>query len=239
MAGLDPEEVLGRIDDLIGSFDSIIGGVKDLPSAEKAEILAEALADAADSQEMGLGELKSKIEGLDEGASGASAFDAFDGSVAESQDILKDTENELKDLTEDGPAKDTAAVLDFAQEFEELLESWNGFHQDFDDWMDTEGGCDRAEVIQSLGEMGLEFGGLADRVRNLPTASYLRPMGGLVGEAAEGEEEALRVLRNTWRPFGADVYKALDGQRADAGRLRRQASVGVQELLDRFQAPLN
>ncbi len=67
---------------------------------------------------------------------------------------------------------------------------------------------------------------------------YTGPALPLVVEAAEGEEEALRVLRNTWRPFTADIYKALDRHRADAGRLRRQASVGVQELLDRFQVSL-
>ena len=234
-AGLEPEAVLARIDELIGDFGPILAGVKDLPSADQAENLADALAGAADSQKKGLAELKSRIENLEEGASSAAAFEAFDGDVQESQDKLKETEKELKDLTEDGPAKDTAAVQDFAREFDELLASWNGFHRDFDDWMDSEGGCDRSEVIQTLGEMSVEFGSLADRVRDLPTASYLRPMIGLVVEAAEGEEGALRVLRNTWRPFGADVYKALDRQRADAGRSRRQASVGVQELLDRFQ----
>ena len=234
-AGLEPAAVLDRIDELINSFDSIIEGVEDLPSAEKAEDLADGLAAAADSQEMGLGELKSKIESLEEGSSSDAAFDAFDDNVQDSKDDLKDTEKELKALTKDDSAKDTAAVEDFAREFDELLESWNGFHRDFDDWLDSEGGCDRSEVIQTLGEMSLEFGRLADRARDLPTASYLRPMGGLLVEAAEGEEEALRVLRNTWRPFGADVYKALDRQRADAGRSRRQASVGVQELLDRFQ----
>ena len=234
-AGLEPAAVLARIDELIGTFDSIVAGVEDLPAADKAEDLAESLAEAADSQEMGLGELKSEIESLEEGSSRAVAFDAFDGPVEESQDELKQTKKELKALTKDDSAKDTAAVEDFAREFDELLESWNGFHRDFDDWLDSEGGCDRSEVIQSLGEMSLEFGRLADRARDLPTASYLRPMGGLLVEAAEGEEEALRVLRNTWRPFVADVYKALDRQRADAGRSRRQASVGVQELLDRFQ----
>ncbi len=233
--GLEPAAVLDRIDELTGDLDSIIASVKDLPSAEGAEDLAEALAAAADSQEMGLGELKSKIESLEEGSSSAAAFDAFDGKVQDSKDDLKDTKRELKALTKDDTAKDTAAVEDFAREFDELLESWNGFHRDLDDWLDSEGGCDRSEVIQTLGEMSLEFGRLADRARDLPTASYLRPMGGLVVEAAEGEEEALRVLRNTWRPFVADVYKALDRQRADAGRSRRQASVGVQELLDRFQ----
>jgi len=232
---LEPEAVLDRIEELIGNFDSITDSVEDLPSADKAEDLADGLAAAADSQEMGLGELQSSIEGLEEGSSNDAAFDAFDGNVQESQDKLKETEKELKNLTKDDSADDTAAVEAFAQEFDELLESWNDFHRDFDDWLDSEGGCDRSEVIQTLGEMSLEFGRLADRARDLPTASYLRPMGGLVVEAAEGEEEALRVLRNTWRPFGADVYKALDRQRADAGRSRRQASVGVQELLDRFQ----
>ena len=234
-SGLEPAAVLARIDELIGNFDAIIAGVKDLPAADKAEDLAEALAAAADSQKLGLAELKSKVESSEEGSSSAGAFDAFDGNVEESQDKLEETEKELVYLTEDSPVKDTAAVRDFAREVDELLESWNGFHREFDDWMGSEGGCDRAEVIQTLGEMSLEFGRLADRARDLPTASYLRPMVGLVVGAAEGEEEALRVLRNTWRPFGADVYKALDEQRADAGRLRRQASVGVQELVDRFQ----
>ena len=236
--GLEPAAVLARIDELIGDFGSIITGVKGLPSADKAENLADALEEAADSQKTGLGVLKSEIESLEEGSSSAAAFGAFDGDVQESQDKLKETEKELKDLTQDGLGKDTAAVVDFARELDELLESWNGFHRAFDDWMDSEGGCDRSEVIQTLGEKSLEFGRLADRTRELPTASYLRPMSGLVVEAAEGEEEALRVLRNTWRPFGADAYKALDRQRADAGRLRKQASVGVQELLDRFQVSL-
>ena len=235
---LEPAAVLDRIDELIGNFESIMDGVKDLPSADKAENLAEALSAAADSQRESLGELRSEIESLEEGASNAPAFDAFDGYVQESQDILKDTKKELKSLAKDDSAKDTAAVQDFAQELDEFLESWRGFHRDFDDWMDSEGGCDRSEVIQTLGEMSLEFGRLADRARDLPTASYLRPMAGLVVEAVEGEEEALRVLRNTWRPFASDAYKALDRQRADAGRLRRQASVGIQELLDRFQVSL-
>jgi hypothetical protein len=57
-------------------------------------------------------------------------------------------------------------------------------------------------------------------------------------EAADREEEALRVLRNSWRPFAADVYRALDQERAKAARLRRQADVGVQELLERFELSL-
>ena len=234
-AGLEPSAVLSRMEELVSSFADLVKVVGDLPAADKAEDLAEALEGAADSQKKGLDQLKGKIESSEEGASNTAAFDAFDGVVDDNQGTLKKTEKELKDLTGNGGAKDTAAIEDFAREFDDLVENRNRFHRDFDDWMDSEGGCDRSEVIQTLGDLSLEFARLADQARDLPTASYLRPMGGLVVEAAEREEEALRVLRSSWRPFGADVYKALDEERADAGRLRRQASVGVQELLDRFQ----
>ena len=235
---LEPEEFLTRLDELVKSFSVITLGVEDLPAADLAEDLAEALTSAADAQKMGLDDLQSEIKGLEEGASKAEAFTAFDAHVRESKSVLKKTEKELKNLAKEDSAQDTAAVEDFAEEFDELLEVWKEFHEDIDDWVDSEGGCDRSEVIGTLGEMSLKFGRLADRARNLPTASYLRPMGGLVVQAAEGEAEALRVLRNAWRPFGADVYKALDSQRADAGDLRRLAAVGVEELLDRFQVSL-
>ena len=230
---LEPEVFTARIDELVGSFDVILLGVASLPSADQTDDLAEALSVAADSQKKGLQELES----LEPDLSRTPAFDAFDGYVKESKNVLQDTKKELKSLTGDGSGDDTAAVQDFDRDFKVLLVSWNQFHGDFDDWMDSGGDCDRAEVIQTLGDFSLEFGGLADQARDLPTASYLRPMGGLVVVAAEGEAEALRVLRNTWRPFGADAYKALDQERANAGRLRRQAAVGVQELLDRFQVP--
>ena len=92
-------------------------------------------------------------------------------------------------------------------------------------------------TMQWLREKGVRFI-LSYGRQAFKDGDKFRFWGGLLVEAAEGEEEALRVLRNTWRPFASDAYKALDRQRADAGRLRRQASVGVQELLDRFQVSL-
>ena len=59
-------------------------------------------------------------------------------------------------------------------------------------------------------------------------------MGDSLVDAAQREEEALRILRNTWRPFAKNAYRALDQERDNAVRLRRQANVGVQELLQRY-----
>ena len=50
---MESEAVLARIDVLIGDLGSITDGVKDLPSADNGEILADALAEAADSQKRG------------------------------------------------------------------------------------------------------------------------------------------------------------------------------------------
>ena len=69
----------------------------------------------------------------------------------------------------------------------------------------------------------------------LPAATFAAQRGGrvLLVEAAEREEVALRNLHNAWRPFTADVFKAVDQERLNADRLRRQADIALQELRDR------
>ena len=53
-------------------------------------------------------------------------------------------------------------------------------------------------------------------------------------EAAEREEQAIRLLRNTWRPFDADVYRTLDTERNMAGKLRRQVAGGIEDILAQY-----
>ena len=59
-------------------------------------------------------------------------------------------------------------------------------------------------------------------------------MGELLVEAADREERALRDLGNTWRPYDASVYETLDQERTTANKIRRQVTVGLQELFERF-----
>ena len=65
----------------------------------------------------------------------------------------------------------------------------------------------------------------------------LGPLRELMVEAAELEEEGLRSLRNAWRPFDVDVYKAFDGRRNSSARLLRQVVVGLDALLARHDIP--
>ena len=140
-------------------------------------------------------------------------------------------------MVRDTSEESEASVDEFATRYGALAGRWDKFHQDYDQWRGTEGGCDRSEVAKALGQFALTFGGLADRVRALPRATFLRPMGELFAEAAEREEEAIRHLRNTWRPFDTEVYQTLDRERSGVKRLRRQVEAGVQDLLGRYDIP--
>lgn len=164
-------------------------------------------------------------------------FTAMDSLVERSDAARERVAEDLEGMVGDAPAASAADIDNFRQQYDLLVREWDSFHQAYDEWRRTEGGCNRTEVIEKLGEFSVRFGELTDRVQDLPQSSFVRPMEDLLTEAAQREEEALRVLRNTWRPFTANAYQALDEERANAERLRQQAEVGVQELLERFNIP--
>ena len=81
------------------------------------------------------------------------------------------------------------------------------FIPEFDQWVRTEGDCNRASAISSLNRYDQEFSELGNRVRELSQASYLRPSSDLLAEAVEREGAALRSLASTWAPYESDVYR--------------------------------
>ena len=160
-------------------------------------------------------------------------FDAFDVQLVASNGKRREARQKLAEVERQASEENEAAVTEFATQYTLLLQAWNQFHSQYDGWRRTEGGCDRSRTIETLGGFSLDFGELATSVRDLPRAIILRPLGELLVEAAEREEQALRLLRNTWRPFDADVYRSLDQQRNTAGKLRRQVASGIRDLLAR------
>ncbi len=154
---------------------------------------------------------------------------AFGGVEA----ALLETGLAIEEIVGDRPEENLADVEDFNLHYRELLVDWNAFHQLYDDWRKTGGGCDRVEVLQALGRFNQSVGDLGGKVRGLPQSGFLLPIYALLAEAAEREEVALRALYNSWRPFTADAFKAVDQERMNARRLRRQANIALQDLRDR------
>ena len=161
-------------------------------------------------------------------------FDAFDEQLGLTNQARREAGLALAGAVSAASADSRAAVTSFTIGHDGLVRSWDGFHSDYDSWMAAEGGCDRAEVTAAIGGFALRMGEIAASARQLPKAQPLRPLGELTVEAAHREEEALRQLRANWSPFEASVYQALDREITASGKMRRQVSLGILELLDRY-----
>jgi hypothetical protein len=219
--------------------------------------MAEQLTEAAEAEDGALKALRDSFQSqaetpaAEEGSNGDASsssngaepsnavdpFAALNDLVEKSDDAREQVQDDLKNILEDSSAQKTTDLDNFRQQYDALVRRWNEFHQDYDEWRRTDGGCNRTEVSDSLGQFSLRFEQISREVRALPRVSFVRPMADTLVEAAEREGEALRVLRNTWRPFATDAYRALDQERTNADQLRRQAEVGIQELLERFSIP--
>ena len=161
-------------------------------------------------------------------------FDAFDEQLGLTNQARREAGLALAGAVSAASADSRAAVTSFTIGHDGLVRSWDGFHGDYDSWMAAEGGCNRAEVTAAIGGFALRMGEIAASARQLPKAQPLRPLGELTVEAAQREEEALRQLRANWSPFEASVYQALARELTASGKMRRQVSLGILELLDRY-----
>ena len=153
--------------------------------------------------------------------------------IANSRAVSKEVSLGIEDAL-DGSAEDELRNLEeFYVRYERLIGIWDTFSDQYNQWRRTEGGCDRAEVIQSLGLFNLRISELSTEVRDLPKSGYLLPIYNLLVEAVQREEGAIRALRNSWRPFAVDSFIAVDRERDSTDGLRREASIALEELLSR------
>jgi len=243
-------EELGR---LVDQFRDIALAVRVLPTSPATHLVSQLLTDAAEREDLALRRLRGTFQqakeetpegDTDQGlvdtfvASDPSLFDAFDAQLVESNGARRQALQELAAVLKDVSEDNRAAAEGFDSQYNALLQKWNSFHSDYNEWRSTEGGCDRTSAVIALGKFTLQFADLSSSVRELPRATFLRPLGQLMVEAAEREEQAFRELRTNWHPFDAQVYQSLDRQRNTAGKLRRQVALGIQELLERYDISL-
>ena len=158
---------------------------------------------------------------------------ALDAAFTESETTLDKVNEEVKTIVDGKSAQYLEDVNDFNAAYLKLVARWDAFHDGYDEWRKTDGGCDRAETLEELGGFSQDMADLGRQVRAMPQSGFLLPVYTLLAEAAEREEKAMRALYNSWRPFTVDAFIAVDGERANAALLRRQANIGLQELRDR------
>ena len=257
--GLTPDEAAVRLGSLVDQFRDVVLAVRDLPSTSSTSAVATLLANAVEEEDLALRLLRGALppskgnssessengsessengkESNDTSASvviDTTLFDPFDVQIVEANGARRRARQELASALESVSADSRTAVEGFAIQYSDLLQQWNGFHKDYDKWRSTEGGCNRTKAVEALGGFTLRSAELTGTVRNLPRATFLRPLGELMVEAAEREESALKELRTSWRPFDPQVFQTLDRQRNTSGKLRRQVALGIEELLESY-----
>ena len=154
-------------------------------------------------------------------------------SVKASEDALEDVEQSIEEIVNDKSAEYLEDLKNFDSEFRDFLDEWTRFYSGFIYWRATDGECDRAEVAQELARFSQQAGELARKAQALPQSGYLVPVYALAVEASEREGGAFRALANSWTPFAVDAFKALEDERVNASRLRRQSSIALEELRSR------
>ena len=161
-------------------------------------------------------------------------FAKADASVEESETALKQAARTLRSIADVDVEKSLGELATFNSERRRLRSAWDDFHDTYNDWLESEGGCNRAAVISELDQFNLRMTTLSRDARALPQTGFLLPMYTLMVDAAEREETAMRTLRYTWQPFTVDAFKGLYEQRVVTDGLRRETAIGLEELRSRF-----
>ena len=250
---LDPDELMARLSRLASNYGDIVDAIYALPSLDATDGMTDPLRIAAAAERSTLRslsasltpsapsapsdgeeppppleEMEGTLVGLEE------TLEEMENSIAQSQSLLRETRKTIKELEDDEPAEDLAKLFDFENAYRRLLAKWSDFQGDYNDWQETEGGCDRIDVLKALDQFNLDFGELGRKVRDLPQDRPLLPVYTLMVDGVGREEGAIRALRNSWRPFTVDVFKAVDQERTNSDRLRRDANIALQGLTERF-----
>ena len=238
--GLTSEEAADRLGDLVNEFTDVVLAIRDLPSTPSTDRAALLLANAVEDEDLALRLLRGAIPNGEEGNGEAPAtgeptlFDLFDVEVVDANAARRQAGLELASALESVSSDRRNAIEAFVTQYTALNEEWAAFHGAYDGWRSTEGGCNRTKAVQALGGFAIRASELSGDVRDLPRATFLRPLGELMVEAAEREEGAFKELRTSWRPFDPQVFQTLDRQRNTSGKLKRQVALGIQELLESY-----
>ena len=161
-------------------------------------------------------------------------FLAFGARLVRSNAERRRAADLLAGVLERATALDNDAVEASRPKYHALITKWQAFHGSYDDWRRTGGGCDQSAALTKLGQLATSFSDLARRVRALPASSPVISLGEILVEAAGREEVALSSLRNTWRPYDADIYANVETERNVGAKLRRQVDAGLSTLLSEY-----
>jgi len=221
----DGEQLLLRR--LLGSIGGDGSLTETVPVLPEGLAITETVDDEASTD--GNGEINPSALALD----GATIFDVFDTHISTVNRLRRALRKELADarasLTKTGQENMTV----FLRQVGALDQEWDDFHDSYDEWRRTNGGCDQGQALEALGKLATQFGQTVRDIEALSSGPLVRGMGELLLRAAEREQAAVLSLRETWRALDTSAFGRYTADRAFAETLRRQTALDLQDLLAR------
>ncbi|MCH8223749.1 MAG: hypothetical protein IH868_10100 [Chloroflexi bacterium] len=224
---LEATGVADALNALVSQFLDVSAKIQALSPASPTDVVAAQVATAARDTELALRTLRDAA--LDE--SQTTDFAAFETQLVASNGDRSAAAALLSSIVTGASVETGLTAAAFNTAYKAVATSWDRFHQDYDAWRASNGGCDVTGALDRLGEFVVSFGTIATDVRSVPRATAFRTLGELLIEAAEREAQAIAGLRAAWQPFEASVYEQFDLSRNAANKLRRQVSSGLEVLL--------
>ena len=255
-ATLTSDEIVTGLSDLVAKFREVMVAIRELPSIDATREIATLMDEAADAEDLALRNLRDTFQRSGDrrstGVNGIvdlsgslnkeagfvagdpSLFGTYGSQLVKSNTVRREASAAMDKIAKTFSEDDRIALATFDEDYQALLEQWNGFHQAYGEWSRTEGGCDRKDVIGTLSGFSLRASQIAASAGRLPSSNALRPLEEVLVEAVRREDASLKDLRDSWRPFDAGVYQKHNHQRLAAGKLTRHVGVGIQELLQQY-----
>ena len=216
--------LLRRLLGTIGGDGSLTEKVPVLP---EELVITDTLNDEASTS--GNGEINAEGLALND----ATIFDVFDTQISTVNRLRRALRKELADsrasLTETG--QENLSI--FLWQARALAREWDDFHDSYDEWRRTNGGCDQGQALEALGELATDFNQTVRDIKALSSSPLVRRMGELLLQAAEREQAAVLSLRETWRFLDTSAFARYTADRSFAETLRRQTALDLQDLLAR------
>ena len=108
------------------------------------------------------------------------------------------------------PAQVSSVTLEFAQGHRSVNQTWDQLHRDLDTWRQGLISCDPSSVQVALRRFSGSASAITESARGLSRHATVRGLSDQLIQAAEQEEEALRLLRDTWQPGAGGTIEATD-----------------------------
>ena len=221
-----------------GQFGSITEDGRNLPRSPSVRAMVDKLVEALEREDRALRLLRDNWQPGD-----TKFFENVDDERSAALVLQNEVQDQLRDLQDRTETASRQRVEGYSTKLKALNESWDKFHQDYDDMLRArEAELSSAETVEQLSRLIADFRkDIIETILGLPTSEHTGTVTDILEEAAALEDLILRRLRNAFQKSqdtGADgevefilrdptLFNTFEAQVVKSNGVRRRA---VQEL---------